>query len=329
MCRFSVILLLALAAGSAVGCRPAAPRPLLGNAGAGIAGGNAATPWWQRFENQSAQSGNPWWATSNPGGTGQYTTWANSGNPNAAAASDVAQLNSQIQDLNARLSRFDNLNNGMEAEIASLRQQLQVATDHNYQLRQQLADSSVQFQQMQQVKSQLEQQLAQAKTQLQQASASGTGTPANLVGSASIRANNSLMSKLPQLEIGGIHSQMDGDVIRIGIPSDGLFVQGTYQIETSRQGMLKQLAQAIVQHFPDQRIGIEAHWDRSQIQPTTITAHQLTATQALAVFDYMRRLGVPDAQMFTMAMGSGRTKYDEPSSQDRRIEIVIYPETFR
>ena len=141
------------------------------------------------------------------------------------------------------------------------------------------------------------------------------------------------MQKLPQIQIPGVETRMDGDVIRIEIPTDQLFHQGSYQINAAHSHLLQNLSNSIRQNFPRQIIGIEAHWDGTQVQPTTTTHHQLTATQALAVFDYMSKLGLPRNQMFTMAMGSNRLRHpttnnDGGINKNRRIEVVIYPETY-
>lgn len=295
---------------------------------------NGTTPGANNNRNLQANNSVPWWEQGN-----LQNPTRNSGNPglNIQQNQVVADLNRQVEELRQKLSRFDNVNSGIETEVASLQQKLQIATDHNYQLRQQLADSAVQLQQMQNAIQQAEQRTLAAENQSRQmntsaqeairnASQNANQVPSHLAGAPTIRANNSLMAKLPNLQIGGVHARMDGDVIRIEIPSDPLFVQGSYQIQASHQNMLTQLSQAIRQHFPRQVVGIEAHWDRTPVQSTT--HQQLTATQALSVFNYMQQIGVPEQQMFTMAMGSSRPKYASASGQDRRVDIVIYPETY-
>ncbi len=296
------------------------------------------TPWWQAFDTslrdsfQNANS-NPWWqARSNQ--DWQSGGLANQGPFNTnpyAQLNNTDDLQRQIQDLNQRLGRFNNLNSGMEGEIAALQQRLQTANDLNFQLRQQLADSAVQIQQLQIANQQSNQQLLAMQNQLNQSNmgrgSSGITVPSQTVTAPVIRANNSLMDKLSTLQIGGVHARMDGDVIRIELPSEALFVPGTFQVQSSNQNMLNQLVQVIRQHFPRQSIGIEAHWDKTPIQGYS---HQhLTATQALSVYQVFQQLGLPEQQMFTMGMGSNRPKYQSASVQDRRIEIVIYPETYQ
>ena len=57
---------------------------------------------------------------------------------------------------------------------------------------------------------------------------------------------------------------------------------------------------------------------------------QAAATQALAMFNNMVRLGLSPNQMFTMGMGSNRPRHagGVQGNPNRRVEIVIYPETF-
>lgn len=254
-----------------------------------------------------------------------------------------ASLMEEVRSLNGRLGRFDSDNQQLVTELAAMKQKLQVANDYNYQLKQQLADNTSQMQQLNIERAAGDQQLANAQIQLEQmaraqqqaqfSQASTGGGGGSRFANATLRANNSLMQKLPQIQIPGVESRMDGDVIRIEIPSDQLFHQGSYQINAAHSHLLQNLSTAIRQNFPRQIVGIEAHWDGTQIQPATTTHHQLTATQALAVFDFMNRLGLPREQMFTMAMGSNRPRHSQSAgpngiNKNRRIEVVIYPETY-
>lgn len=272
------------------------------------------------------------------------------GNP-APMVNPGAQQDPQLAALNYKLQQFDADNQNLHAQVAAMQQRLQIANSYNDQLKQQLSDQMG--------------QLNQARSQLQQTQVAGNGfqssgsgfqnagyqTPGNnnptsvptipgLSGNgppnntdsqfagATIRANNSLMDKAQMVQLPGFKTTMDGDVIRIEGPTDRLFVSGTYQLNTSDAGTITQLANTIRQQFPRQVIGVEAHWDGTPIEPATTSHHQLTATQALAVFDLLVRSGLPNAQVFTMAMGSNRLRYPKGNPSNRRIEIVIYPETF-
>ena len=250
---------------------------------------------------------------------------------------EYAQLSQEIQSLNSRLGNFDSDNQQLVTEIASLKQKLQVASDYNNQIKQQLADNNVQFQQLQLAKQQIEQQLAQVQSNQQlgsrdQFASTNGGAPTQLIGGATVRANNSLLNKLSSIQIPGGQARMDGDVIRIEFPSDVLFTPGTYTIRPDQTTTVRNIVNTIRNSFPNQIVGIEAHWDSTQLASAGDTHHSLTATQALAVFNQLVQLGLPSDQLFTMAMGSNRPRHPKGTvggiSPNRRIEIVIYPERY-
>ena len=278
----------------------------------------------------------------------------------AAQSQNQNQLASQVNSLNQRVTAFDADNQLLNTELASLKQKLQLSENYGQTLKQQLAESSsqiqqfdrerqgsaqqiaaaqLQLQQLQQQNQQVQQQLAQA----QQAADANTGArfanagfaggaSASLPAAASLRANNSLVQRLNQINIPGGQARLDGDVIRIEFPSDTLFVPGTYQLQPAQLPVLQGIAGAIRRDFPKQIVGIEAHWDGTPLNPSTTSHHQLTATQSLAIFDRLVSLGVPRNQLFTMALGSNRPRHSQTMangiSPNRRIELVIYPETF-
>ncbi len=274
------------------------------------------------------------------------------GNNEVQYAEEARRMASQYDDLSHRMGAFDNDNQLLNTELASLQQRLDMANQYNHQLKEQLAGTTTQmsqvfaereqaFQQVSSLRMQLEQtgqnlQMAQNQYQQLQQSAvrqvnSSGSTPTQLAGGATLRANNSLLQKLSAIELRGAEARMDGDVIRIEIPSDSTFVPGTYQIQPAQMPLLQNIAGTIRQNFPRQIIGIEAHWDGSQLS-SEITDHQLTATQSLAIFNEMTRLGLSRNQLFTMAMASNRPRHSGGApggiSPNRRIEIVIYPEMY-
>ena len=299
------------------------------------------------------------YANPNPGNAGfqqpNLNPQAFSGNQN--------QLASQLNSLNQRVTAYDTDNQLLNTELASLKQKLQLSESYGQTLKQQLADSARQIQQFdlerqgsaqqlaaaQQQLQQLQQQNQQAQQQLADARQAEYGQNPNVNGArfaqagfaggaaaslpaASLRANNTLLQRLNEINIPGGQARLDGDVIRIEFPSDNMFVPGTYQLQPTQLPVLQGIVGSIRQNFPRQIVGIEAHWDGTQLNPATTSHHQLTATQALAVFDRLVAMGVPRNQLFTMAMGSNRPRHSQASSggisPNRRIELVIYPETF-
>jgi flagellar motor protein MotB len=266
-------------------------------------------------------------------------------------AADGGQTGSgQLNDMNQRLGAFDNDNQLLNTEVASLQQRLDMANRYNQQLKEQLTGTSSQVSQVFAEREAAQQQLASLRLQLDQANqnlqlaqqrsaqpanqlASSTGNvPTQLAGGAVLRANNSLMQKVSGIQIRGAQARMDGDVIRIEFPSDTTFVPGTYQIQPSQLPLIQSVAGTIAQQFPRQIVGVEAHWDGSALGSPDVTDHQLTATQSLVVLNELVRLGLPRKQLFTMAMASNRPRHAVGAaggvSPNRRIEVVIYPEAF-
>ncbi|MEO1616540.1 MAG: OmpA family protein, partial [Planctomycetota bacterium] len=86
--------------------------------------------------------------------------------------------------------------------------------------------------------------------------------------------------------------------------------------------------------FPRQRIGIEGYTDNSQnYGGGTALGHQLASSQASAVLDLLtRRAAMPLGQFFIVGQGANRPAAPNGSAlgraTNRRIELVIYPDTF-
>lgn len=282
--------------------------------------------------------------------------------PSGAFQQQYAQISNEVQRLNQRIGAYDSDNQLLNTEVAALQQKLQLANQYNQTLKDQLGDTSNRIQLSEMEKQAALQQLASAQMQYEQlnrlaqnnsnvtgsgfsngspnngtqsqnrlAGFTGTSAPTQF-GGATIRANNSLMQRLSQIQIPGGQARMDGDVIRIEFPSDRVFVPGTYQIQPAQLPVLQNIAGTIRNSFAKNIVGIEAHWDGTPLNPSTTTHHQLTATQSLAVFDNLVRLGLPKNQLFTMAMASNRPRHPQGTaggiSPNRRIELVIYPETY-
>jgi len=269
-----------------------------------------------------------------------------------------------------QIGAYDADNQLLNTEVATLQQKLELANQYNQTLKQQLADTSdrvsqsgnqarineqqfasmreqvqslqQRIAQQEQLLGQQERLLAQRQEEWQGNSAQNAGFNRNTPfqntgfdssrGSATLRANNGLMRKLEAIDIPGGNARMDGDIIRIEFPTDRLFTSGSYRIQPSQLPLLQNITSTIRQSFPRQIVGIEAHWDGTPLNPPGTTDHQLTATQALAVFDELVRLGLPRQQLFTMAMASNRPRHRQQLvngiSPNRRVELVIYPESY-
>jgi flagellar motor protein MotB len=162
----------------------------------------------------------------------------------------------------------------------------------------------------------------------------GIQASARVRGGAAIQANTDLRQLASQLNLGGLAAEQDGEVIRIIIPADRLFQSGTAQLQPQAAATLDPIAAQLKSIFPRQRIGIEGYTDNSQLYGGTVaTSHQLASLQTATVLDLLtRRAGIPPAQLFTVAQGSNnpRQSNETPAGRaaNRRIELVIYPDTF-
>lgn len=318
---FSAVILLG------IGCRQSGSGAQFGKAGPFGSGNGVDNSYASNNRQRSSYIGN------------QPVNGALANQPNSALAGEM-------QSLTRRLESFDADNQSLNTEVASLQLKLQTANQYNHALKQQLSDTSSrirqsdldrqnaiqQFQSSESKYQQLVKDGAASRDRTSQQVGFGGGTaPTGFSGGATIRANNSLVQQMSGLQIPGSQIRMDGDVIRIEIPTDRLFVPGSYRIQPSQLPLLQNISATIRRNFPRQLIGIEGHWDKTPLNPATTTHHQLTATQALSVFDNLVKLGVPESQLFTTSMASNRPRYPQGVtngvSANRRIELVIYPET--
>jgi chemotaxis protein MotB len=189
----------------------------------------------------------------------------------------------------------------------------------------------------------MQRQLQETTAQLQQSriahqslqsQASGLQASMSLRGGASLKANNSLLASASSLQIPGTTVQPDGDLIRIRIAADQLFAPGSAQLNPTSVGVLDQVGATLIRQFSRQRVAVEGHTDHGPLYGGSFTTpYQLASAQAQAVMDSLtRRSAVPAAQLFMVAHGSNHPRADNQSpagrAENRRIEIVIYPETF-
>lgn len=225
----------------------------------------------------------------------------------------------QLQDMGSRATALDADNRDLHAEIARFEQEKQLLQDEVALLRKRLTDTATQLRD-----SQLASQTAAKKIEAIQASSRR--------GGATITANNSRLAALQVVDIPGFEVQQDGDVIRVEVPADRLFHARTAQLLPSAAYVLDQLSEAITRQYPQQMIGVEAHTDNSPAG--TGSNHELAASQASAVYvSLTQRNRIPSDQLFLVSHGANQPRVSNatPSgrSKNRRIELVIYPETVR
>lgn len=205
----------------------------------------------------------------------------------------------------------------LEAALARSRQETQLMHDEIGALREQLASTS--------------NQLAQARAAgpvpgppvgdaVQTPAAGGAVTPATM------------QSAMKQLELPGIDARFDGAVVRIDLPADRLFEEGTANVLPGGVAALTQVASELERVYPGHFVGIEGHLDTEPLQNASWKSpHQLTAARSAAVFDFLTtRTKMHEGQLFLVAHGANHPLVSNATaagrSRNRRVELVIYPE---
>ena len=238
----------------------------------------------------------------------------------SALQSEQQKLTAQLADLNRRLGQMDGNNADLHKQIADREKQLNASQEQVAILQKQLGEAGAKWNEALAARKDAEQKLKaqQASTQFK--------------GGAAITANSSVRQSLSMVNLPGLEVRQDGEVIRIEIPSDRLFVPGTAQPTGNSSMILDEIANAIARNYPRQRIVLEAHGDGTG-GANAITSHSLTSTQAQAVFQQLVTRGrVPARQLSMLAVGDNHplaaVASPEGRAKNRRVEVVIYPDTF-
>lgn len=241
-----------------------------------------------------------------------------------AGAANVFQqqsqaLTSQIQDLNRRVSQLDLNNSDLHRQLAQSEQQRQKAQDQADLFHKQITAMAEQLKSTQLAKTEADKQVTalQASTKMR--------------GGATITANSSIKQSLSAVAIPGLDIRQDGEVIRIELPADKLFATGGGQLQADGYRILDEVAAAIQRSYSRQRIVIEGHTDDSLAGNST-AAHAVSSSQAGAVFQQLVQRGrLPARQLSVLAMGDNHPLASNGTaagkSKNRRVEIVIYPDT--
>ena len=238
----------------------------------------------------------------------------------AVAQQQMQTLAQQSQEYQVRAQELDRNNQELETMLAQSQQQVQLLTEEVSTTREQLKTTTDQLLAMRQSNSQL-----QTKTSALLASAEKRAT-------AEIRSNNSLLRPLNVKDIPGASVRQDGDVIRVEIAGDQLFMPGSAYLQNNAEQLVHSVAAELRRNFPQNIIGIEGHTDdrptHSQQHPTN---HHLSVGQALSVYNALLKRGtVPQQQLFVTGHGSNHpvvsNATDEGRTRNRRIEMVVYPE---
>jgi chemotaxis protein MotB len=243
---------------------------------------------------------------------------ATSAAPTGAMQQQAQSLATQVQDLNRRVAQLDLNNADLHRQLAQAEQLRTTSQEQMTLLQKQLGEVAQKYRD-----SQVAQQEAQKQVTALQAST-------KFRGGAAITANNSVKQSLSAISIPGLEIRQDGEVIRIEIPADKLFVPGSAQMQADGMWVLDEVAAAIARSYPRQRIVIEAHTDDANAANPT-AAHSLTATQAQTVFNQLVQRGrLPAKQLSVLAMGDNHPLASNGTpagkAKNRRVEIVVYPD---
>ena len=248
-------------------------------------------------------------------------------NPAPSLASP--QLPAQLAELERRAKLLDDNNRQLTTQLAQSQQQMQLFKERSDLMQRQLQDVNNQLQQSRVASVQSNQQFrgladrVQVEQSLQ-----------DRRGGAKLTANTSSKIGSEPLRDLGYSVENDGGVIRLRVPADQLFQPGTAQLTPSASGILDRISETLKRSYTRQRIAIEGHTDNSPLYGGTFsTNHQLAAAQSNAVLEHFtRRNQMPVSQLFTLNHGDNYPIADNQSpanrATNRRIEFVIYPETF-
>ncbi len=229
----------------------------------------------------------------------------------------------QTQQLQQRAANLDRDNQELEALLAQSRQHTQLLEDQLRATQGQLQDTANRLATVQFDNDQLRSRTTALAASVQTRNA------------AEIRANNSLLRSLSIANMPGVNVRQDGDVVRIELPADQLFGPGTAQMKYEADALVRSVASDLQQNYPRQLIGIEGHSDTNPpTSPQYPTDQHLSVAQAMAVYDSLVRSGgLPAGQLFVVGHGGKHpivsNATDAGRARNRRIEIVVYPETTR
>ncbi len=226
----------------------------------------------------------------------------------------------QNQELHAHAASLDRQNQEMTALVAQLRLQTKVEQDRARLLQTQLASTTDQLGKLQKEKETITKQTETLTASLQRQRG------------VTIKPNNSLLATLPQINLRGVRTRRDGDVIRIELPTDQLFQYGSSQLQPNSGPIIAAAAAEILRTYPNQKIGVEGHTDSDPVRSYQYSSNtQLSIAQAMAVHDFLTSQTRMQAnQLLVVGHGGSHGVFSnatpEGKQRNRRVELVIYPE---
>ena len=260
-----------------------------------------------------------------PAGPHPYAPLSATAGPDAAPLQQVAAA--QLTELQRRSSSLDVNNTDLHTQIAQSQRHCLTLLQQTADLRRQLSEADERLRQAQAEAEQAREARREAETRL--ANAQTTMRPV----SVTIVPNNSLVGRLPLVDVAGAEVTRDGDLLRIAFPASTLFLPQSSQLTASAFPLFDSAAAAISQHFPRQIIVVEGHVSADPLTAGTATSLQaLSATQAAAVCDQLLARRIPPNQLRVMGQGAAQPRVPHALAEGReknaRIELVVYPESF-
>jgi chemotaxis protein MotB len=227
----------------------------------------------------------------------------------------------QTQQYQQRAAALDRDNQELQSMLAQSKQQAQLLQEQVAATQTQLRDTAGQLAALQSDNEQM-----RSRTTAMAASISTQSR-------AEIRSNNSLLRNLSITNLPGVQVRQDGDVIRVELPADQLFNPGTAQLKYGAEETLRTVGADLARNYPQQMIGIEGHTDNALAGSSQAAgAQHLSVAQATAVYDALVRAGgMAPTQLFVVGHGPNHPVVSNATeagrARNRRIELVIYPET--
>ncbi len=244
--------------------------------------------------------------------------------PQAAALQAQQQQLALQQQKQQYANQLDTTNSQLSAQVAQARQQEIILRKELALTKQQLAQSAAQVKQMKVAADESSRRLEaiQASSRIR--------------GAATIDPNNSVKQSLKVVSLPGFDVTTDNQLIRISVPADTIFYPGTTQIQPTGVAVIDRVAAAIGQHYPANLVAVEGHTDSATPPATSGVSsnHQLSSQQAANVVNQLTtRNRMPPQQFFSVGHGGNHPKMTNSTPRgaaaNRRIEMVIYPQTIR
>jgi len=227
-----------------------------------------------------------------------------------------ANLASQAQLAQSRLSALDRANQESESLLAQTRQQNKVLEDQLTAVREQLRGTTAQLTALRTEKENRDKQVQALTASMQRR------------GSVSISPNNSLLQTMPSIA----GARRDGDVIRVPLSSGQLFESGSARLRPGAAEIIVKAATELLRSYPQQIIGIEGHTDSDPVAGSQWrNNHELSTARAMAVYDVLvSRSAYRPNQLFVVGHGANHPIASNGSLDgkelNRRVELVVYPE---